>query len=155
MSDVAPPNSTSQAILLCYDGSPAAARAVSAAGTLFRGRPAIALYVSSRVAADRVRTTSVAAVREELIEEVRAAARRDAAAIAEEGASLARAAGLEARPIVIEADEPAGDAIVRVTSAESPAAVVVGRPSRTRLPLLPGRVARSVLERCPLPVLVV
>jgi hypothetical protein len=82
-------------ILVCYDGSPAAARAIDAAGTLFPRRPAIVLYVSSRVAPERVRTTSVKTLREELIEEVRVAARRNASAVAEEGTRLARRAGLK------------------------------------------------------------
>ena len=143
-------------IVVCYDGSPAAADAIDAAGTLFPGRPAIILYVWSGIAAERVRTTSVAIVREALIEEVRAAARREASAVAKEGTDLARRAGLRAKPLTVETGEGAADAIVRVATKESAAAVVVGRPSRTRLgSLRPGSVARSVLDRCPLPVVVV
>ncbi len=114
-------------ILLCYDGSADAERAVNSAGTLFPGRPAIVLYVSSDVAAGRVRTTSVEIVREELIEEVRVAARREARAVAEEGTRLAREAGLEARPLTTEAADGIADAIVRIASTESAAAVVTAR----------------------------
>jgi nucleotide-binding universal stress UspA family protein len=142
-------------ILVCYDGSAGAARAFDAAGKLFPGRPAIVLYVSSRVAPQRVRTTSVETVRAELIEEVRVAARREAAAVAEEGTRLALRAGLEARPLAVEAVDGAADAIVQVATEESAAAVVMGRPSRTRLgSLLPGSVTRSVVEHWPLPVVV-
>jgi nucleotide-binding universal stress UspA family protein len=143
-------------ILVCYDGSPGARRAVDAAGRLFPGRPAIVLYVWPGVAAERVRTTSVAGVREELIEEVRVAARREAAAVAEEGRGLARHAGLEANPLIVESGNRAADAIVRAATKESVAAVVVGRPSRTRLgSMLPGSVSRSVVDNCPVPVVVV
>jgi nucleotide-binding universal stress UspA family protein len=143
-------------ILVCYDDSPGAVRAVDTAGTLFPGRAAIVLYVSPRVAAERVRTTSVERVRDELIEEVRAAARREAAAVADEGTSRARSAGLEAKPLTIETGERTPDAIVRVATKESAAAVVIGRPSRTRRgPLLPGSVSRTVVEHCPIPVVVV
>jgi nucleotide-binding universal stress UspA family protein len=94
-------------------------------------------------------------VREELIEEVRVAARREAAAVAEEGTRLARRAGLEARPLAVEAGDGAADAIVRVATNESAAAVVVGRPSQTRRgSLLPGSVSRSVVDHCPMPVVV-
>jgi nucleotide-binding universal stress UspA family protein len=149
-------NSSRPPILVCYDGSPSAARAIDAAGTLFPGRPAIVLYVWPGVAAERVRTTSVARVREELIEEVRVAARREAAAVAEEGTALARHAGLEANPLIVETGDRASDAIVRTATKESAAAVVVGRPSRTRLgSLLPGSVSRSVVDNCPVPVVVV
>jgi nucleotide-binding universal stress UspA family protein len=143
-------------ILVCYDGSPGAARAVEAASILFPGRRAIVLYVWPGVAAERVRTTSVEGVRDELVEEVRVAARREAAAVADEGTSLARRAGLEAKPLTVETRERVSDAIVRVATEESAAAVVIGRPSRTRLgSLLPGSVSRSVVEHCPTPTVVV
>jgi nucleotide-binding universal stress UspA family protein len=143
-------------ILVCYDGSPGAARAVDAAGTLFPGRRAILLYVWPGVSAERVRTTSVEGVRDELVEEVRVAARREAAAVADEGTSLARRAGLEAEPLTVETRERVPDAIVRVATKESAAAVVIGRPSRTRLgSLLPGSVSRSVVDHCPVPTVVV
>jgi nucleotide-binding universal stress UspA family protein len=114
------------------------------------------LFVSSQVAQKRVRTTSVERVREELVEEVRVAVRREAAAVAEEGAHLARRAGLDPRPLTVEAREGAVDAIVRVATKESAAAVVVGRPSRTRLgSLLTGSMSSMVVDRCSVPVVVV
>jgi nucleotide-binding universal stress UspA family protein len=123
---------------------------------LFPGRSAVVLYVWPGIAAGRVRTTSVERVREELIEEVRVGARREAAAVAEEGTSLARRAGLDAKALTVETPDRAADAIVRVATKESAAAVVVGRPSRTRLgSLLPGSVSRSVVDQCPVPVVVV
>jgi nucleotide-binding universal stress UspA family protein len=123
---------------------------------LFPGRSAVVLYVWPGIAAGRVRTTSVERVREELIEEVRVGARREAAAVAEEGTRLARRAGLDAKALTVETPDRAADAIVRVATKESAAAVVVGRPSRTRLgSLLPGSVSRSVVDQCPVPVVVV
>jgi nucleotide-binding universal stress UspA family protein len=48
------------------------------------------------------------------------------------------------------------DAIVRVATKESAAAVVVGRPSRTRLgSLLTGSMSSMVVDRCSVPVVVV
>jgi nucleotide-binding universal stress UspA family protein len=155
VTDGAPARSSRRPILVCYDGSPEATRAVSAAAGLFAGRPAVVLFVSSPVAVERVRTTSVTAVRDELLEEVRAAARREAEAMAAEGAAIARQAGLEARPLVIQAEARVADAIVRVAIDQSAAAVVVGRPSRARRSLRPGRVARGVVDDCPLPVVLV
>jgi nucleotide-binding universal stress UspA family protein len=143
-------------ILLCYDGSPAAARAIDAAGTLFPGRPAIVLYVASTVAADRVRTTAVQGVREELIEEVRVAARREAAAVAEEGTSLAQQAGLKAKPLTVDRGGGTAEAIVRVAEQESAAAIVVGRSSRARRrPVLDSSMSHSVIDRSSMPVVVV
>jgi nucleotide-binding universal stress UspA family protein len=149
------PDSSRRPILVCYHGSPEAARAVDAAGVLFPGRAALVLYVFSRVAVERVRTTPVATVRDDLLEEVRVAARREAAAVAEKGAGLARAAGLQAIPLVVEAANDPAEAIVRAAIEQSAAAVVVGRPSRTRRPLRPGGVSRGVIDDCPLPVVVI
>jgi nucleotide-binding universal stress UspA family protein len=142
-------------ILVCYDGSPAAERAIDGAGSLFRGRPAIVLYIFSGVAAQRVRTTSVERVRDELIEEVRVADRREAAAVAEEGTNLAHRAGLEAKPLAVETRDRAADAIVRVASKQSVEAVVVGRSSQTRRRSRLGGVARGVVDHCPIPVVVI
>jgi nucleotide-binding universal stress UspA family protein len=142
-------------ILVCYDGSPAAERAIEGAGRLFPGRPAIVLYIFAGVAAQRVRTTSVERVRDELIEEVRVAARREAAAVAEEGTNLAGRAGLEAKPLTVETRDRPADAIVRVASKESAAAVVLGRSSQTRRRSRLGSVARGVVDNCPIPVVVV
>ncbi len=142
-------------ILVCYEGSPGGHASHRRCGHALPGPPAIVLYVWLGVAAERVRTTSVERVREELIEEVRVAARREAAAVAEEGTSLARRAGLAAKPLTLETGDRGADAIVRVAAAESAAAVVVGRPSRTRLgSLLPSSVSRSVVDHCPVPVVV-
>jgi len=143
-------------ILICYEGSAGAARVINSAVTLFPDRPAIVLYVSSDATARRVRTTSVEIVRDELIEEVRVAARREARAVAEEGTRLARAAGLEARPLTTEAADGTAEAIIRTATTESVAAVVVGRPRRTRLGALATRsAARNVLDHCPVPVVLV
>lgn len=149
-------NESQRPLLICYDGSPGAARAVDTAAMLFPGRAAIVLFVWPGVAGEQVRTTSVENVREELIEEVRAAARREAEAVAEEGASLARRVGLDAKPLTVESGDRVADTIIRVATEESAAAVVVGRPSRTRLgSLLPGSVSRSMAEHCPVPTVVV
>jgi nucleotide-binding universal stress UspA family protein len=143
-------------IVVCYDGSPAAKRAVDAAGTLFRGQPAVILYAFPGVATKRVRTTSVEAVRDELIEEVRAAARHEAEVVADEGARLAMRAGLDAKPLILETGGRVADAVIPIAKKESAVAIVVGLPSRSRRGLLrPGSVSRDVVARCPLPVVVV
>jgi nucleotide-binding universal stress UspA family protein len=114
-------------IIICYDGSPDAGRTVDVAGLMFPGRPAVVLYVRSPVAAERIHTTSVRDIRQELIEEVHVAARRDATAIAEEGTQRARRAGLGARPRTIEETGEIADAIERVAAQESAVAVIIGR----------------------------
>jgi nucleotide-binding universal stress UspA family protein len=144
-------------ILICYDGSPGAAQAISAAGTLCPGSPAIVLYVWSGAAAEHVHIPGdgTQAERRELIEDIRSAAHRQATAVATEGTILARDARLDARPITVEAKGTA-DAIMQVAAKESVAAVVIGRTSRTRLGrLLPGSLSRHITDHSPAPVLLV
>lgn len=142
-------------ILISYDSSPAAARAVEMAGALFPGRPALVLYVWPGVDTARVHTAPVEPVREELIAEVRRAARRDAEAVAAEGATRAMRVGLEANPLTIESSDGIADTIVWVAAKESVAAVVVGRGSRARLPRRHGRLARSLIDHSSQAVVVV
>jgi nucleotide-binding universal stress UspA family protein len=148
--------SSSAPLLVYYDGSADAARAVEAAGALFPVRPTIVLFVASRPATQRVRTTSVAVLRDELLEEARVAARRDAAAVAEQGASLARRAGLEVRPLVSESDGDTSDAVMRVASDAAAIAIVVGRRRpRGRRSLRSDSLPRRLIDQCRLPVVCV
>lgn len=145
-------------ILICYDGSPGAARAISAAGTLMAGSPAIVAYAWSGAAAERVRIPADGpeAEQREQREDVRCAAQRQAEAVAAEGAQLARAAGLQARPLAVETEHGAARAIMDVAVDQSAVAVVIGRTSRTRLGrLLPGSVPRRIISHSPAPVVLV
>ena len=142
-------------IIVCYDGSPGATRALQSAATLMHEFPAIVLYVQPRLDTARIHTTSVKSARPELIEEVRIAARHEGQAVAETGAMLAAEAGLKARPLTVEATQSTADTIINVAKEESAAAVVIGRAGRTSLgPLLLDSVTRSVVDRCSTPVLV-
>lgn len=142
-------------ILIGYDGSAGAVRAIDGAGRLFAASPAAVVYVSA-VPALHVHATSVAALREELIEEVRSAARHDAAAVAEEGARLARKAGLEATSRTVEsADSPAA-VIIEVAAQENVAAVVVGRTLRgDSVPWSLGSVSHRIVDHIDMPVVLV
>jgi len=143
-------------IILCYDGSPAAARAVKAAGTLFPGQPTIVLYAYPGVHSERIHTTPVEVERREPIEEVHVAAKRDAAAIAEQGTNIALSDGLAAKPLTIQAADGAAGAILRVATQQSAAAVVIARGNRTRLGLRQfGTVSRKIVNHCPVRVLLV
>jgi nucleotide-binding universal stress UspA family protein len=125
---------------------------------LFAGSPAIVLYAWPGAAAEHVHIPGdgTEAVRRELIEDVRSAARREAAAATRQGTRLAREAGLEARPLAVEEEDGPANAIMRVAAKESAAAVVIGRTSRARLGrLLPGSVSRRVINHSPAPVVLV
>jgi nucleotide-binding universal stress UspA family protein len=142
-------------ILVCYDGSPGAARAMDAAGTLFPRHPAIVLYVSSRALQSGFAQRPSSPCGRSCSRKCGVAARLEAAAVVAEGASLARRVGLDARPLTVETGDGAADVIVGVAAKESAAAVVVGLPSRTRRGPLPGSASRRIVDRCPVPVVLV
>lgn len=145
-------------ILICYDGSPGAAQAITTAGTLCPGSPAIVLHVWSGAAAEHIRIPGdgTEAEQRELTEDIRSAAHRHATAVATEGTQLAHDAGLDATPLTEEAEDDPANAIMRVAAKESAAAVVIGRTSRTRLGhLLPGSVSRHIINHSPAPVVLV
>ncbi|MEV6096887.1 universal stress protein [Nocardia sp. NPDC051981] len=103
-----------------------------------------------------VHATSVAALREELIEEVRSAARHDAAAVAEEGARLARKAGLEATSRTVESADSPASVIIEVAAQENVAAVVVGRTLRgDSVPWSLGSVSHRIVDHIDMPVVLV
>lgn len=141
-------------IIVCYDGSSGAVRAVDIAGRLFAGNTAIVLNVFSTAGAEHLHTTSVDGQRHELIEEVRVAARHDAASVADEGARLARDAGLKARPLAVPSEDGAANTIIRVASKESAAAIVILRTHRTGLRrLLRRSLSCRLLHKSPMPII--
>ncbi|HZC73618.1 MAG TPA: universal stress protein [Jatrophihabitans sp.] len=142
-------------VIVCYDGSPDAVRALGVAAKLFPGRSAAVVHVWPGVAVDRIRTTHVEDLRAELIKEVRVAALGAAKATAREGAALASRAGLDARPRAIEATDGTAAAVEQVAENESAVAVVIGRRQRRHLGALPhGSLPRTLIEHGAVPVVV-
>ena len=141
-------------VLICFDGSPDAVRAISVAGGLFNGRRAILLYVSPATEAKRVHTTATHQLRQELLEEVRLAARRDAEAIADKGVRLASTAGLRPSPLVIDESGSLADTVVRAAAQTSSAAILVAGPHR-RGHLQERHLAHRLIDASTLPVVVV
>jgi hypothetical protein len=88
---------TAHPLVLCYDGSAGAARAIDVAGALFPGREAVVLHTWRPIAgiAAAYAILPVGAYDETAL---RAAALKVAVA----GAALATAAGLDARPEIAE-----------------------------------------------------
>jgi nucleotide-binding universal stress UspA family protein len=152
---VAKTHRTFEPILICYDGSPCARRAVATAASLFPGCTATVLHVWPGIRPEQVDTTSVEVERQELIEEVSVAARREAKRVTQEGTSLALQAGLRAKPLTVEAKQTA-KAILQVARTENSAALVIGNESQTRLSsLLHPSLSRNIIDHSRAPVLVV
>lgn len=136
-------------VLLCYDGSGDAVSAIVTAGRLFAGRRAIVLaawepflpvytgYPGWPVSSD---------------EPMKANAER----LAAEGCERARRAGIEATPMVAEANDGVGRAILAAADAAGASVIVMGTRGLTGLrSLLLGSVSHEVLQHAHRPVAIV
>jgi nucleotide-binding universal stress UspA family protein len=137
-------------ILICYDGSDGAARAIAAAGALLGKRRAVVLDVGSlELVAEEYAALGSDAV------DFETGVQADAAARAEAGAALARTAGFDAAArSVLEA--PAWRGVVELADDIGAAAIVLGSRGLTGLrALLEGSFAHLVATHARRPVLVV
>jgi nucleotide-binding universal stress UspA family protein len=142
----------SSPILLCYDGSAGARRAITVAGALFPGRTAIVLHswrpVAGIAAAYAIVPTPACDPKD---------LRRAALHLAEEGVELARAAGLQPSPQIVEAAMDAvWHAILRAADEEDVAVIVLG--ARGLSPLrsaVMGSISHAVSQHAHRPVLIV
>ena len=107
-------------LLICYDGSVCARRAIAVAAGLFAGRAAVVLDVAplQLVAGAYAAAGSGAAATERLVYE-------DALARAEEGAQLARRAGLPAAARAV-VDAPTWMGVLQIAEELDAAAIVIG-----------------------------
>lgn len=155
--------SSPQPILLCYDRSRAAERAIEQAGALLGQRRALVLHVWRSVAPDALRQLpqDMGEVADIVIEELDASGLKLAEEIAEEGAALARRAGFTAEALLEQvAERWAGhpetnvwQAIMRVAQARDAAAVVIGSSGVSGLQsALLGSVSYGLVHNCRRPV---
>ncbi|TML06793.1 MAG: universal stress protein [Actinobacteria bacterium] len=145
-------------ILIAYDGSKHGQRAIAVAAERLAG-PALVVHVLS--AAPRAPLATDAMTGAMLDEDAYAARerelRRRAENIAEEGARLARAAGLDAEALVVEeSGHRIWRAIVDVAEERDATMIVLGHRGGSALRTsLPGSVSRAVVAHCDRPIVVV
>jgi nucleotide-binding universal stress UspA family protein len=144
-------------ILIAFDGSDGARAAVATAAKLLGERPAVVLAVwepvAATVAAARVAVPD--SVIEGALVGLDEAAERAAAALAQEGATLARGGGLAAEPAVRQAGGNVWSTIIEAAEEHDAAAVVVGSRGRSGIrSALLGSVSTGVVHHCRRPVLV-
>ena len=142
-------------LLLCYDGSDDAKHAIREAASMFGpGRPALVLSVWQDAAALPSFAWAGAALPD--LGDVFEAARQGAERIAEEGAGIARAAGLDPTPIVAEAKGPVWAAVEEVCKAHDVEAVVAGSRGLSGVKsILLGSVSNGIVHHAERPVVVV
>lgn len=145
-------------ILIAYDGSKHGQRAIAVAAERLAG-PALVVHVLS--ATPRAPLAADAMTGAMLDEEAYAARdqelRRRAENTAAEGARLAREAGLDAQPLVVEeSGHRIWRAIVDVAETYDATMIVLGHRGGSGLRTsLPGSVSRAVVAHCERPVVVV
>jgi len=145
-------------ILLAYDGSVPARRAVEEAARLWPGARAIVVTVWQ--SAGQVASAGLAALSPQVVADAVGklddAAERAAGALAEEGFRHAAAAGLQGTPLVVEAAGNVWSTLVETAEAQDVAAVVVGSRGRTEMQaFLLGSVTHGLVHHSRRPVVVV
>jgi nucleotide-binding universal stress UspA family protein len=142
-------------ILIAYDGSDDAKAAVEQASKLFPGEQTTVLTVWQRFVDTMVRTgggINLAVDYDQIDEETK----QGASAKADEGAALAREAGLDAVARVAVVEFTVADAIIAEAATVEASAVVLGSRGYTGIKsLMLGSTSHHVLQHADLPVVVV
>jgi nucleotide-binding universal stress UspA family protein len=150
-------------ILIAYDGSEAARAAVSEGAALFAPGRALVLTVWEPALAEFMLLPSPSGAggtmlpyNPALTHEVERSNEEHAQAIAQDGVSLARAAGLEAEPLTVQDVGSPAEAVVAAAEEHGARAIVIGsRGLRGLKAKLLGSTSSEVLHRALRPVVVV
>jgi nucleotide-binding universal stress UspA family protein len=157
--------SSSDVVVIGYDGSEAADRALREAGALLSGRAVLVVVVwkaglgweMAELPASSIGLPPAAIDVRTAVEIDQAMADR-AQKLAEHGARAARDAGFEADGLAVaeDVDTPVAETIVGVASDREAAAIVVGAHGHGRLSeVILGGTSREVIRRADCPVVVV
>jgi len=143
-------------LILCYDGSEDARHAIRSAGELFAGRRARVVSVWQPTAAPvSLGFAGETAGMVDFFTLDRAAAKAGDS-LADEGARLAREAGLLAEPVAVQAAGPVWKTIVELADRDDAATIVMGSHGRAGLrAMLLGSVSSAVVHHADRPTLIV
>lgn len=143
-------------LLLCFDGSEDATRAIERAGVLFAGRRALVMTVWQAIAdLDGFAWTGPTAGPVDLVDLNRAAA-ADGRHVADEGVRVALAAGLKAEPLPVQATGSIWRTIVAIANRHDASAIVMGSRGLTGMrSMLLGSVSSAVVHHADRPTLVI
>jgi nucleotide-binding universal stress UspA family protein len=148
-------------VIIGFDGAPASVQAVQEAGALFPPKPALVVFVWAAGRSFEEATLPETGGLEEpggVLDlgnafEVERAASEQAQQTAEDGAELARKAGLQADALAVPHDTTVADALLKL--ARDATALVVGMHEHRRLTRLgPSKTLTDLLHAAPCPVLV-
>jgi nucleotide-binding universal stress UspA family protein len=139
------PDAPTKPILLCYDGSDDAFRAIEFAGTLFPGHNAVVLSVWEKYGL----LSGIIPFDDKVMQDA-------TDLMAADGAERAETAGFTASAVAVEADHGVAEAIIDAAEQHDAALVVMGTRGNTGIrSLLLGSVSHHVAQRSHRPLLLV
>jgi nucleotide-binding universal stress UspA family protein len=139
------PDAQNQPILLCYDGSDDAFRAIEFACSVFPGRNAVVLSVWEKYGV----FSGIVPLDDDVMQEA-------TAQMAADGAERAEIAGFTATAVAVEAEHGVATAIIDAADEHDAALVVMGTRGNTGIrSLLLGSVSHSVAHHAHRPLLIV
>jgi nucleotide-binding universal stress UspA family protein len=146
---------TSGPVLLSYDGSEGARRAISAAGLLFADREVIVFHTWESWMAEAPALAGSSATVQGLAAELDQVADEQSSALAAEGVQVAESAGFVAEGLSERATGPAWKAVLDAADQRACAAIVVGSRGLTGISAALGSISNGVVHHSRRPVLVV
>jgi nucleotide-binding universal stress UspA family protein len=139
-------------IVICYDGSPGAARAIEAAAKLLGPRRSVVLDVALPITPEQSVATISPIVPSASFEQVNV---EDASDVAARGAELARASGFEAEARAV-LGSPTWEGVVDVANEVGAPVIVIGSRGLNALhEAFEGSLSHEVAEHAGRPVLIV
>ncbi|HEV7897747.1 MAG TPA: universal stress protein [Planosporangium sp.] len=153
----------SRPVIIGFDGSPAAERALREAAALLAPCPALVVVVWEAGYAFELATLPIRGFEPPpTVVDIRAGFERDqrmyeaAQRMAQHGEEMARQAGLEAESLVVADEITVADTLLRLAREFDSRAIVVGAHGhRAITELLLGSTSQEVIRRAPCPVVVV
>jgi len=148
-------------IVIAYDGSSAARRAVAAVAKLLPSRRTLVVTVWEAALAHAAAAPKPAATATPVVDpsaglDVDSDLRASAQRVSDEGAQLARSLGLDAEPIATVDASAVASTIVELARRHDAAAIVVGSRGLSGVRArLEGSTSKDVVKRAPCPVIVV
>jgi nucleotide-binding universal stress UspA family protein len=142
-------------LLLCYDGSDNAKRAIAVAGGLFGPQPALVLHFWDSWVAEAPALAALSRSIEGMAVELDEIADEQSSRLTDDGVDLAEQAGFEATGLSERATGPGWMAVRDAAGQHACAAIVVGSRGLTGVSAALGSVSHGVVHNSPRPVLVV
>ena len=142
-------------VLLCYDGSDGARRAIAAAGDALSTRQALVLHVWESWAAEAPALAGASATVQGVAAELDEVADQQSASRTAEGVKAAESAGFDTEGLSQRATGPAWKTVLDTAGERSSAAIVIGSRGLTGISAALGSLSNGVVHHSRRPVLVV